>query len=481
MNNWFSKSLFRRLLVGYLVTVILGLGLMGTVISILTTNYITDAKLEEMLRQARRVNAAIQGDHQVTQKMKETLLFLDAAFDTRIWVFNNEGKIIASSSTEEVFIGREISSEIVQQVLNGHDVIKDLNVEGLSEPMMSVIVPWGAEDHLYGGIVLYSPIEGIEATSRHLRETVLWAMLFAITVTTVMVSYLSWSISRPLRRIEQAANEIALGNYGMRVEEQSADEIGELAKSFNRMAEKLEHVEQERRMHEQKRDELLANVSHELRTPLTAMQGFLEALQDGLVQDEASKRRYYDVMYRETMHLNHMIDDMMDLIKLEKGDIKLNRYQIRVDELVDKVVFLLEGQAEEKGNVIEVKYQPDLPPLWADPYRLEQILNNLISNAIKFTEQGKITVTLKADKKKMLISVEDTGIGIPSHDLAKIWDRFFKVNRMRSKGEGGTGLGLAIVKELVELHGGSVSVQSEVGKGSRFTVELPLGPSEGSA
>jgi signal transduction histidine kinase len=365
--------LFRRLLVGYLVTVILGLGLMGTVISILTTNYITDAKLEEMLRQARRVNAAIQGDHQVTQKMKETLLFLDAAFDTRIWVFNNEGKIIASSSTEEVFIGREISSEIVQQVLNGHDVIKDLNVEGLSEPMMSVIVPWGAEDHLYGGIVLYSPIEGIEATSRHLRETVLWAMLFAITVTTVMVSYLSWSISRPLRRIEQAANEIALGNYGMRVEEQSADEIGELAKSFNRMAEKLEHVEQERRMHEQKRDELLANVSHELRTPLTAMQGFLEALQDGLVQDEASKRRYYDVMYRETMHLNHMIDDMMDLIKLEKGDIKLNRYQIRVDELVDKVVFLLEGQAEEKGNVIEVKYQPDLPPLWADPYRLEQI------------------------------------------------------------------------------------------------------------
>lgn len=478
MSNWFGTSLFRRLLISYLVTVILGLGLMGTVISILTTNYITDSKLDEMLRQARRVNVAIQNYSQVSKEMKETLAFLDASFNTRIWVFDKTGKIIASSTTDEVFVGREMSSEIVQQVLNGQDVIKDLNVEGLSEPMMSVIVPWGEENQLYGGIVLYSPIKGIEATSRHLRETVLWAMLFAVTVTTVMVSYLSWTISRPLRRVEQAANEIALGNYSMRVETHSADEIGELVKSFNRMAEKLEQAEQERRLQDQKRDELLANISHELRTPLTAMQGFLEALQDGLVQDEASRRRYYDVMYRETMHLNHLIDDMMDLIKLEKGDIKLNRYQVHVGELVDKVVFLLEGQAEEKGNVIEVIEQPNLPPIWADPWRLEQILNNLLTNAIKFTEQGRITITLEADAQTMKIGVADNGIGIPSHDLPKIWDRFFKVNRMRSKGEGGTGLGLSIVKELVELHGGSVHVESEVGKGSRFTVELPISPEE---
>ncbi|MDQ0339410.1 signal transduction histidine kinase [Caldalkalibacillus uzonensis] len=474
MTKWLGRSLFRRLLISYLITVLLGLGVMGTVISFLTTSHITQTKEQEMLRQAKRVNATIQHTDQVTEQMKDTLIFLDSAFDARIWVFNERGEIIASSMPDEVFVGREMSTSIVEQVMQGQDVIKNLNIEGLPRPMMSVVVPWGEEDQLYGGIVLHSPIEGIESTFRNLRETVLWAMLFAILVTTVMVSYLSWSISRPLRHIEQAANEIALGNYRKRVQEQSADEIGELAKSFNHMAEKLEQVENERQAQEQKRDEFLANISHELRTPLTSMQGFLEALQDGLVKDEESKRRYYDVMYRETMHLNRLVDDMMDLIKLEKGDIKLEPYHVQVGEIIEKVVFLQEAKAEERHNEIHVDYPDDLPALWADPVRLEQIFNNLLGNAIKFTENGTIRITIRSNHQSIIVSITDTGIGIPSHDLPKIWDRFFKVNRMRSKKEGGTGLGLAIVKELVELHGGTIEVQSEVGKGTTFTVTFPL-------
>jgi signal transduction histidine kinase len=247
----------------------------------------------------------------------------------------------------------------------------------------------------------------------------------------------------------------------------------ELAK-VETMAAELEKNERERKAHDQKRDHFITNISHELRTPLTAMQGFLEALQDGVVQDETSRQRYYKVMYQESMYLNRLVDDLMDLIKLEKGEVHLEHEWVHMGEIAEKVAFTLQPNAQQKKNKVEVYYSRDLPPIWADPVRVEQIFINLIQNANKFTDKGRITVRLKSFGKNVRITIADTGVGIPSHDLPKIWDRFFKVKRDRSKKEGGTGLGLAIVKELVDLHGGSIDVMSELGKGTTFTLTIPF-------
>lgn len=472
--RWITKSLFRRLLVGYLVTILLGLGVVGATISIFTKSYIYNQTQDELLREAKKVNWAIQDTPSVTDKNTLDLLsFLDESFDTRIWIFDKKGKFVATSMKDEVFIGKSVDSSIVKQVLDGHDVVNELKFEGLTKPMISVVVPWGKKDQIYGGIVLHAPIEGLNNTFGHMREAILWATLFGVVLSTAMASYLSWSISRPLQKIDRTAIEIGMGNYSQRVLIDNPDEIGELAQTINTLAEKLEKIENSRKRTEQIRNDFLANISHELRTPLTAMQGFLEALQDGLVEDEEAKQKYMRVMYQETLHLNRLVDDLMMLIKLENEKISLQKAPVNMAEIIDKVSFSFQQEANERNISLHVNLQPDLPMIFADRHRMMQILKNLLQNAVKFTNDGQITITAATTEQYVKIQISDTGIGIAEEDLDRIWERFFKSDRVRSRTSKGTGLGLAIVKELVRLHDGQITVLSELGKGTEFTILFP--------
>ncbi|HZG80203.1 MAG TPA: ATP-binding protein [Brevibacillus sp.] len=468
-----SKSIFRRLLFSFLATVLLGLGVSGIMISMSAREYFYDAKKEELLRMAKNVNAAILERPRVDKKLLDILEEKDKTYDTRIWLFNQEGKIVATSMKDEVFTGKSVAVSIADNVLHGKNAVTELQIEGLDDPMLSVSVPWGEGEKIYGGIILHAPLEGIERTFAQMRETILWATLFGVLLSTAMVSYLSWSISRPLRTIERTAAEIGRGNYAERVEVHTSDEINDLAQTINTMAEKLEKVEQERHHLEQVRNDFLANVSHELRTPLTAVQGFLEALQDGLVEEEEARQKYYAVMYSETMQINRLVDDLMDLMKLENNEVTLAKFPVDVKELLGKIAFSFHPEAEEKGIRLEVDVPDELPKIYADRDRVAQIIKNLVKNALKFTEEGEIRLSATAEEQWVRIRVTDTGVGISADDLNRIWERFFKVDRGRSKKNKGTGLGLAIVKELVELHDGKCSVESVPGEGSTFTVWLP--------
>jgi signal transduction histidine kinase len=467
-----NKSIFRRLILSYMFTILLGIGIVGVIISYLTSGYIHNAKQEELLRKSKIVNLTFQDTRVITEKNQQLLEFLDQSFDARIWVFNREGEIIATSTKDEVSIGKSVASSIVEKVLQGENAVNKLKFEGLTEPMLSVVVPWGKEDHVYGGVVLHAPVTGIDKIVGKIRETILWATLFGILLSTAMVSYLSWSISRPLQKIDRAASKIGMGNYDERIHIDSEDEIGDLANTMNTMAQKMEKVDQERQKLDQLRNDFLANVSHELRTPLTTMQGFLEALQDGLIDKEGTEK-YYDVMYQETMHMNRLIDDLMDLIKLEHKEIELSKYPVDVSSLLQKGKFKFEQKALEKKVAIDLHINDHLPKAYADPDRLEQIINNILKNAVKFTDEGRIVISARQEDAFVLITVTDTGIGISKADQELIWERFFKVDRGRSKQNKGTGLGLAIVKELVELHQGKITVTSELGKGTEVKVWIP--------
>ncbi|MGN7470750.1 ATP-binding protein [Brevibacillus sp. SAFN-007a] len=468
-----SKSIFRRLLFSFLATVLVGLGISGILLSFFAREYIYNSKEEELLRMAKKVNAAIHDSDQVNKALLDKLAMLDESFDTRIWLFNKEGKIVATSMKDEVFTGKSVAVSIADNVLKGKNAVSELKIEGLEDPMLSVSVPWGEGENVYGGIILHAPIEGIEKTFGQMRESILWATLFGVVLSTAMVSYLSWSISRPLRTIERTAAEIGRGNYAERVQVDTHDEIADLAQTINTMAEKLEKVEQERHHLEQVRNDFLANVSHELRTPLTAMQGFLEALQDGLVEDEEARQKYYAVMYAETMQVNRLVDDLMDLMKLENNEVNLAKFPVDVAEVMNRVAFSFRQEAEEKGLQLTVEVEEELPRIYADKDRVAQILKNLVKNALKFTEAGEIRMTARLQDPWVCMQVQDTGMGIGTDDLNRIWERFFKVDRGRSKNNKGTGLGLAIVKELVDLHDGECHVESVPGQGSTFTILLP--------
>jgi signal transduction histidine kinase len=473
---WMTKSLFRRLLFSYLITVLLGLGVAGFTMSAFTKDYIYQATQDELLRKAKKVNLAIQNTPVIDAKSIGLLEFLDQSFDARIWVFDRSGKIIATSTKDEVFGGKSFAASVVQQVLAGHDVTSDVKAEGLSKPMMSLAVPWGKEDTIFGGIVMSAPVEGINNTFGVLRETILWATLFGILLSTAMVSYLSWTISRPLKKIDRAAIEIGMGNYSRRVQIETADEFGDLANTINTLADKLDKIETDRNRIEQVRVEFLANISHELRTPLTSIQGFLEAMQDGLVDSEEARQRYYQVMYQETMHLNRLVDDLMDLVKLENREVDLFKTPVDLAEVSGKAAFSFRQEAEEKNTTIEVLIPEDLPKVHADKHRLAQIFKNLLHNAVKFTDNGTIRISAAQENEWIKIQVKDTGIGIAKDDLERIWERFFKGDRIRSRTNKGTGLGLAIVRELVVLHEGKIAVESEAGHGTVFTIWLPVGP-----
>ena len=454
-------------------TIIVGLGIVGLTISYLAKGYIYDSNKEELLRKAKRVNSVIQ-ELNTKEQVEQAIIFLDQSFDTRIWVFDRDGKIIVTSTKDEVSIGKSVAKSITTKVLNGESVINEIEFEGISEPMLSAVVPWGIEDHVFGGIVLHSPIKGVDKTVGSIRETILWAVVIGLILSTIMVSYLSWSISRPLQKIDRAASKIGSGHYGERIHIDSKDEIGDLANTINTMAEKLEKIDLERKKLDQIRNDFLANVSHELRTPLTAMQGFLEALQDDLINDEEGKKKYYNVMYHETLHMNRLVDDIMDLIKLENDEVKLTKQIIDVTPILNKVVFKLKQEAIDKDNEIELIIEEDLPKIYADRDRLEQIISNIVKNAIKFTEKGKIEISAKVDHPYLLFTVKDTGIGIAKEEQEYIWERFFKVDRGRPKKNMGSGLGLAIVKELVNLHHGKIQVNSEIDQGSTFLIWLPI-------
>ncbi|MBU9712808.1 sensor histidine kinase [Evansella tamaricis] len=475
--KWLNQSLFRRLLISYLFIFTLGFAAIGIVISFSTSNYLTDQKKQDLLQQAGSINAIIHHSEIVTDSITRTIEQLGEFSGSTIWIIDLSGQIVATSSEQELFLGEIMSDDVIEDILEGKNRIQVMNIEGQERPMLSVIVPWGMNEEIFGGIILHSPISGVNTTVRNIREIVLWAILGGLVIVSIFVSYLSWSMSKPLKKVEDAANEIALGNYSKRVEyhESVPDEISELLNSFNRMAEKINKIEQERDLLEERRTDFIANISHELRTPLTAMKGYLEALQDGLVKDHESKQKYYKIMHRETEYLNHLVNDLMDLIKLEKREVSLDLYYLNVEDVIKKVSINLEPIIIEKGNSIDLQFPANLPQIMGDSVRIEQIFINLLHNANKFTENGTITVSIVDQEDELIVTVKDTGIGIPSHDLERIWDRFFKVDRVRSKkGSRGTGLGLAIVKELVVLHHGTIEVESQLGVGTTFTLTFPL-------
>ena len=235
----------------------------------------------------------------------------------------------------------------------------------------------------------------------------------------------------------------------------------------------LRDVTEQRRL-EQLRSEFVANVSHELRTPLTTIRGFVETLRDGAVKDPATADEFLGIIESETKRLEKLVEDLLNLSRLEDRRTAIARRRVSLGEVLARVLPVFEARAREQGVGLSVDLPPDLPAVHGDPELIGQVFSNLIDNALRFTPQGRISVKAATSPGWIRVDVEDTGVGIPEDSLPRIFERFYRVERARSRGSGGTGLGLAIVKHIVEAHGGRVDVESELGKGSRFSFYLPV-------
>ena len=223
---------------------------------------------------------------------------------------------------------------------------------------------------------------------------------------------------------------------------------------------------------EQMRQEFLSNVSHELRTPLTAILAFIETLEAGAIDDKEASQRFLSIIRRNTVRMNELLEDILELSAIETGKMQVRAENVELAPIVTDVISSLDAKASEKQVVISSEVD-EQAMVYADARRLEQMLTNLVENAIKFNRpEGSVKIKHERGRRDRII-VEDSGEGIPAQHLERLFERFYRVDRARSREQGGMGLGLAIVKHLARAHGGEVTVTSEVGKGSTFTIELP--------
>ncbi|MBI2158691.1 MAG: HAMP domain-containing protein [Candidatus Rokubacteria bacterium] len=238
----------------------------------------------------------------------------------------------------------------------------------------------------------------------------------------------------------------------------------------------LHDVTELRRL-EQVRTEFVANVSHELRTPLTAIHGYLETLLGGALEERDNARRFLEIVFRHTERLGRLLDDLTDLSNIELGRVSLRLEPVRLDEVVDSVLAIIGPKAAAGRVALAAELPAALPRVQADRDRLAQVLINLVDNAVKYTPAGgRVVVRARVVEGRVEVAVSDTGVGIPPADLPRITERFYRVDKARSRELGGTGLGLAIVKHLVLAHGGELAIESEPGRGTTVRVVLPAGP-----
>jgi len=225
---------------------------------------------------------------------------------------------------------------------------------------------------------------------------------------------------------------------------------------------------------EQMRTEFVSNVTHELRTPLTAIRGFAETLQEGALDDSDTARHFVGIIQKESEHLGRLIEDLLDLSRIESGKFRMQKEPLQLTVLAADTVGRLAPRAQNQGVALRIEIPDDLPVVNADHARIAQVLLNLVDNALKYTPSGgSVTVSATDAGPNLRISVADTGAGIPKADLPRLFERFYRVDKARSRMTGGTGLGLSIVKHIVEGHGGKITVESDLGRGATFTFTLP--------
>lgn len=308
----------------------------------------------------------------------------------------------------------------------------------------------------------------ISATFRFLGDfwwQFLLAGALAAGIALVVARWLARGMTQPLRDMAAAAHRMETGDYSTRVHTRSRDEVGQLATAFNRMSAELENLEQSRR-------DLLANVSHELKTPITAIRAHLENLLDGV---EDPDPRTLQVMLAQTERLGRLIEQLLELSRLESGELPLRREDLALAPLVTQVLSEIEVARSDRGVAVDSELPDDLPAVDADPERLHQVLFNLLDNAVRFTPSGgAVTVSAHRQNGSVEVQVSDTGVGIPQEHLPRLFERFYRADPARSREDGGTGIGLAIARSVVEAHGGHISAMSEPGKGSVFTFDLPV-------
>ncbi|MBN6188910.1 HAMP domain-containing protein [Aneurinibacillus sp. BA2021] len=363
-----------------------------------------------------------------------------------------------------------ITQEERSRLVAGETVSK-IGYEGrFGRQIMAVIIPLLDGKRLQGIVYLYVPLASITEALSEVRYIILVCAFVFVLFSLYIVRRLVNRLTKPLRDMEQTAGEMALGDFTRRFTVTETDEVGNLGRALNHMASALEQVDAQRR-------EFLANVSHELRTPLSYMKGYSEAIIDGIAVDPEDRDRYLHLIHREAGRMERLVHDLLDLAQLEGASYPLQAMPLPLGQLIEDTVDKFRPFLMEKGASLQLDIDPDVI-VWGDEDRLEQVIHNLCDNALRHLpdQAGRLHVSLRRDEQahRCVVTIADNGCGIAPEEMARVGERFYRVDKARTRKHGGSGLGISIVKQIVHLHEGTFGIESKVGEGTVVTVCLPL-------
>lgn len=351
------------------------------------------------------------------------------------------------------------------QLEEGKYVLKEGFVEELDREIIGAIFPIKGVDELLGFIYIYVPLTAIQDVFREsIPILITIGTLFFFTLFLVINRF--WkSLFRPLQRLQQQAVEVSEGNYESRLPIDRDDEIGQLTKAFNLMSNSLAQQEERKK-------EFTSNVVHELRTPLTYIGGYTQVLKQKIYTSPEEAERYLTTIEKETERLNKLINDLIELNHLQENLYTINTQPIAIAQLLFDTIDLFTIRIAEKGLRLELNIEED-PIIMGDEQRIQQVFYNIIDNAMKYSaEQGAISIRLEEANHFVQFKVKNDGISIDMDDVQHVGERFFRTDKARNRATGGTGLGLSIVKEIVRLHNGQFSIESDATNGTTVTIQL---------
>lgn len=475
------NSLRGRLILSYLAVILLTLCVAGAGVLVLLADFqrgIVNTRLSDALGPSMDLaREGVQRGDPPAQIVADIQKQVDASW--RVLLLDDTGNILADSQAE--LTGRRLPRVALLQNLGqlrfatGRQLVAGRDLVFAAAPIAT-----RAQGREF--LLIATGVRPFTTGIEELLRPLLAAGAIALIVAVIIALVLARSISQPLGELTRASEAMARGNYEQQLPVRRDDEFGRLAGSFNLMAAAVRHSQQSQK-------EFVANVSHELKTPLTSIQGFAQAIAEGATRDLESARHAARLIFEESQRMARLVGDLLTLARLDTGDVPMEKVTLDLNTMVPAWVDRFRGRAQSAGVALNVSLDSP-PPVVGDPVRLEQVVSNLVDNAIKYNHSGgRVDVKVgqadgeeapkdpekrakgEAPKQWALVRVTDTGQGIPKTGQARVFDRFYRADRARAAG--GSGLGLAIVREIVREHGGHIEFESIEGVGTTFSVLLP--------
>jgi len=412
--------------------------------------------LDETLRITEKVSRRLAS----TDESLETILDqVHREEDVSIRVFDLDGNQQAASTDEKITKIKHISSSLIEETIgNGRDFQyifrRWMWVYVISMPLITKTDP---------PLIIQAYFPRTEKPQLIVPRGLTIALLLVAAFTAIITRFLT----KPIRELIKGAQEVAKGHFGVQVKVRSKDEISQLKKTFNQMSQRLADYHQSRK-------ELFADISHEIRSPLARIQSDAEILIDRDM-DKKEREQHLKAICEDVNGINQVIEDLSMLTKIEFNQLQLSPKPASIQQLLKQEISKFRLQMEKKNISLKEFITPSIPLVTMDAKRIGQVISNLLTNSLRYTPHGgNIEIGLEKNGALVRIWVKDTGPGIPKEALTRIFNRFYRVDKSRSRISGGTGLGLAIAKHFVEAHGGSIQAESEVGKGTCISFTIPL-------